>query len=168
MFQSVLKDRISSTPAGQDETVQSLFERMNDCFLALKGLFDSLLDISKLDSQTMKPNITEFSLLNLMSRILSRYDGLAQVKELEFKIYAPDFKVLCDETLLSQILSNFVGNAIRYTESGKVQFRAYQRANQICIEVQDTGVGIPPDKIKGAVLDNYLKYSLTHCLNCNN
>ena len=148
MFQSVLKDRISSTPAGQDETVQSLFERMNDCFLALKGLFDSLLDISKLDSQTMKPNITEFSLLNLMSRILSRYDGLAQVKELEFKIYAPDFKVLCDETLLSQILSNFVGNAIRYTESGKVQFRAYQRANQICIEVQDTGVGIPPDKIK--------------------
>jgi len=153
MFLSVLDDKLTAAPPSKDEAIPVLVERMNDSVFVLNGLFDSLLDISKLESQTLEPEITEFDVGGLMSRLAGQFESQAIAKGLKFKSNITKIKIRCDEALLSQILSNFLGNAIRYTDSGQIDFCAHLDGNLISIEVKDTGIGIPKDKVG--------KYSIT-------
>lgn len=52
-----------------------------------------------------------------------------------------------DSAALYRVLENLVGNAVKYTERGEVHVRVRPHADQICIEVQDTGSGIPPEEL---------------------
>jgi mono/diheme cytochrome c family protein len=120
MFLSVLNDKLLATPAGKDETIHSLMERLDGSVSVLNGLFASLLDISKLELQTLQPEISVFNVGDLMLRLAGQFESQAQAKGLGFSVDIPDFTVQSDEALLSQILSNFLGNAIRYTDAGKI------------------------------------------------
>jgi signal transduction histidine kinase len=61
-----------------------------------------------------------FNVGDLMLRLAGQFESQAQAKGLGFSVDIPDFTVQSDEALLSQILSNFLGNAIRYTDAGKI------------------------------------------------
>ncbi|MBT3768037.1 MAG: PAS domain-containing protein [Rhodospirillaceae bacterium] len=147
MFLSVLEDKLSKTPVGKEKTVQALVDRMNDSVSVLTGLFDSLLEISKLESQTLEPIITEFNVAELVARLAGQFESRARDKGLDFKVVSGDFKIQCDKTLVSQILSNFLSNAIRYTDTGEILFGVYRQGRQISIEVKDAGIGISETNI---------------------
>ncbi|MBT8004636.1 MAG: hybrid sensor histidine kinase/response regulator, partial [Rhodospirillales bacterium] len=147
LFLSVLGEKLSATSVSKDKSIQTLIDRINDSVSALDGLFASLLDISKLESQTLRPEMTEFDVGALIVQLAGQYETQAQAKGLKFKIDPGQFKVRCDEALLSQILSNFLSNSIRYTESGEISFSAHQTGDQVRIEVTDSGIGIANDKI---------------------
>ncbi|MBT6219570.1 MAG: PAS domain S-box protein [Rhodospirillaceae bacterium] len=155
MFLSVLSDKISSTRTGKDESIQTLMERMDGSVSVLNGLFDSLLDISKLEAQTLQPEISEFDIGDLMSRLAGQFDPQVQAKGLHFKSEILEVKVRSDEALLSQILSNFLGNALRYTNAGEIFFGACREGNDVNIEIKDTGIGIPKDKVDHIFNDFY-------------
>ncbi|MBT3906579.1 MAG: PAS domain S-box protein [Rhodospirillales bacterium] len=161
MFLSVLEDKLFATSVGKDETIQTLVGRMNDSVTALDGLFSSLLEISKLDAGTLTPNLSDFGLDALMSRLFGQFEAQAKAKGLNFSMEAAEYRVRCDEALLSQILSNFLGNAIRYTENGKISFAARQSGGRINIEVTDTGIGIPSDKV-GNIFDEFYQVGNQH------
>ncbi len=121
---------------------------MNVYVSALNGLFDSLLDISKLEAGTLKPEITEFNVGDLMTRLSGQFETQATAKGIVLKTEpANNLQIQYDETLLSQILSTFLSNVVRYTETGEIIFRVHQSENQVRIEIQDTGIGIPEDKL---------------------
>ena len=118
---------------------------------ALKNIEDilaALLDISKLDLGRAMFDITAVHLNTLFEQIRDEVQPLARQKNLELRIVPSDVTVQSDATYLKRILQNLVGNALKYTETGKVLLGVrHVSKSSIRIEVWDTGPGIPPDKL---------------------
>ena len=72
---------------------------------------------------------------------------MAAAKGLNFSILNPDMAVRSDRTLLGRILGNLIGNAIQYTKTGMVRVECRAVGDLVRVEVQDTGIGIPPDQM---------------------
>jgi len=112
----------------------------------MEDLFNSLLDVSRLDAGIVRPRITTIALTPLMERVRVEYEPAAIQKELSLKVPGNSLFVRSDPVLLERIMRNLVANAIRYTDRGKVVLGARRCAHGVRIEVWDSGRGIPKDK----------------------
>lgn len=110
----------------------------------LKGLLDSLLDLSRLDVNVIEPNITTFHLRPMLDDIVAAYGRVAASKGIELEYGAvTDCMVRSDTTLLGRMIRNLVENALRYTERGSIVLSARVTGDTVRIDVEDTGIGIP-------------------------
>lgn len=113
---------------------------------ALSNLLDALLDISKLDAGVVTPNVSVFSIENMLERIAHDYRPLAERKGVSLRVIPNGSLVLSDPVLLERILVNLISNAIRYTPNGgKVLLVCRCRRDKLRIEVRDNGIGIPQE-----------------------
>jgi two-component system, sensor histidine kinase len=112
----------------------------------MEDLFNSLLDVSRLDAGIVRPRVATIALAPLMDRVRLEYEAAAREKELSFRVAKNSLFVRSDPVLLERIMRNLVANAIRYTDRGKIVLGARRRADTIRIEVWDSGRGIPKDK----------------------
>jgi signal transduction histidine kinase len=128
--------------ANNDQCAQ-IVHKLETSMKAMNGLFNELLDISKLDACAISPNITEFPVSEILQDIELDFSPLARNKHLRFRVHASDLKVRSDRNLLSRIVRNLVSNAIRYTDKGGILIGCRQRRNNVLIQVWDTGSGIP-------------------------
>lgn len=120
-------------------------EALNQQELALEAmsrLLNALLDVSKLESGAIRPDITSFCLLHSFSQVRGEFAGLAARKGLQLIVENTDAQVHSDAALLDQALKNLVSNAIKYTAAGSVQLRAVDQGAAVRVEVSDTGCGI--------------------------
>lgn len=119
--------------------------------LAISGmsrLLNTLLDISKLESGAIKPDPTDFTVSALFDELRGEFAHLAINKGLTLEVTPCDDSVHSDPSLVGQILRNLVSNAIKYTRAGFVALRClHDLPSYVSIEVLDTGIGIPPDKL---------------------
>ena len=114
-----------------------------------ESMLKALLDISKLDSGVMQPEITAFSIQPLFDALDSEFQVVARQKGLNLRVKVSHCGTQSDRNLLRSILQNFLTNAIRYTEKGTVMLTCRRSGpNAIRIEVRDSGRGIPPDKLE--------------------
>jgi PAS domain S-box-containing protein len=111
-------------------------------------LLRALLDISKLDTGKLEPEIIPFKIQTLFEELRTDLTPSAELKGLEL-IFAPCKRVIqSDRTLLRSVLQNLIINAIRYTQKGKVLVgcrlatHTLQAEKAIEIQVNDTGIGI--------------------------
>jgi signal transduction histidine kinase/CheY-like chemotaxis protein len=123
-----------------------VIERIEASLAAMSELFNSLLDISKLDAGVMGKDVSEFPIARLLTRIEATFAEAARQKGLSLRVVACDAWVRTDFILLERILFNLVSNAVRYTSRGGLVVGCRRRGAQLRIEVWDTGVGIPPDQ----------------------
>ncbi|MBV1789887.1 response regulator [Marinobacterium sp. D7] len=123
-----------------------LVERVHRALSGAEHLLSDLLDISKLDQNAVQPDVQTFPLSHLLRNMEAEFQSLAEEAGLEFRIHAPNLSVRSDLRLLSRILRNLIGNAIRYTDSGKVLLSMRRRGDQVLIQVWDTGPGIPAEQ----------------------
>lgn len=114
---------------------------------ALKSLLDSLLDISRLDAGAVEPETQEFPVSALLSQIDAEFKPLADAKGLHWHVVGSTATVRSDPALLGRMLRNLVQNAIRYTDTGSVLLTCRAVGDTLRIETQDTGIGIPADKL---------------------
>lgn len=112
---------------------------------ALKGLLDSLLDVSRLDAGQISPQIEDFSLETLLEEIRTSYAAIAAGKNLLWQVSSCGTVVRSDPNLLGRMVRNLVENALRYTEEGFIQVECHDVDGRTRIEVRDSGIGIPPD-----------------------
>jgi signal transduction histidine kinase/CheY-like chemotaxis protein len=112
----------------------------------MEDLFNSLLDVSRLDAGIVRPRIATIALAPLMERVRVEYEPAATQKELSLRVPGNSLFVRSDPVLLERIMRNLVANAIRYTDRGKVVLGARRSAHGVRIEVWDSGRGIPKDK----------------------
>ena len=117
---------------------------------ALKGLLDSLLDVSSLDAGTITPAIEDVPLAPLFEELAAAYRPVASGKGLTFHIDADGggISVRSDRTLLARMLRNIIENAIRYTAEGGIRIACKRSADRVTIDVADTGIGIPPEHLE--------------------
>ena len=124
--------------------------------MPLEGLFNELLDISKIDAGAIQPVPQPVSLGNLFERLRLDFEAEAFDKGLRLTIRPTRLWVRSDPILLERVVRNLVTNALRYTKQGRVLVAARQRGGSIAIEVWDTGIGIPPDK-QGQIFEEFFQ-----------
>ena len=137
LFTSVLDESIKYPK------VRKIVEQIKASVETLQNLFDALLDISQLDAGIIKVEKTDFYLQPLFEKLDNDFDPQARKKGLSFIWPACSYAVHTDQTLLEQILRNYISNAIRYTDSGEVRITCEDKGKFIVINVIDTGIGIP-------------------------
>jgi len=108
----------------------------------LLSLINDLLDISKIETGELKPDIEEFNIAEAGIGIRDSLMIMAEKKELELIFNIPDINIFSDKRRFEQILLNLVNNAIRFTEKGKVEVKAVEKDENIEVIVKDTGIGI--------------------------
>ncbi len=113
---------------------------------AVEEIFSALLDISRLDSGAMKPEIVGFRVDELLRQLQVEYAPLAYEKKLKLKFVPCSLAVQSDRRLLRRLLQNLVSNAIKYTLRGSVLVGCRRRHGRLIIHVYDTGIGIPDAK----------------------
>ena len=89
----------------------------------MSRLLNALLDISKLESGAIRPEITDFSVSLLFEELRREFAGLAAAKGLQLTIEPCMERVHTDASLVGQVLRNLVSNAIKYTQTGWVALR---------------------------------------------
>jgi two-component system, sensor histidine kinase len=114
---------------------------------ALKTLLDSLLDVSQLDAGIVKPEITDFPISAVLDGIAASYAPVVAAKGLGWQVESCTDGVRSDVTLLGRVLRNLVENAIRYTKSGHIRLSCRLIEDRLRIEVEDSGIGIPPEQL---------------------
>jgi len=112
----------------------------------MEDLFNSLLDVSRLDAGIVRPRVATIPLAPLMERVRVEYELAAHQKGLRLRVVRSSVFVRSDPVLLERILRNLVANAVRYTDRGKIILGARHRGEKVRLEVWDSGRGIPEDK----------------------
>ncbi|EWY36134.1 hypothetical protein N825_29705 [Skermanella stibiiresistens SB22] len=130
---------------GQGREVLGHIERGLD---VLKGLLDTLLDVSQLDAGVMSPSIEEFPVTPLLDHLSASYAAVARGKGLDWSVEPCPWTIRSDPVLLGRVLRNLVENAIRYTSRGAVSIGCRVVGDALRIEVRDTGAGIAEDQIE--------------------
>lgn len=113
----------------------------------MTDLLNALLDISKLESGAIKPDITDCDVRAIFNRLCSAFEVQAEAKGLQLLVDDCEDVVRTDQSLLEQIIQNLIANAIRYTKKGLVQLRCHHFNGNVRIDVLDTGIGIPVDEL---------------------
>ncbi len=130
-----------------DETTDELVHNLDGSLKAAEELLVTLLDISKIDAGALEPKAAHFCLDKLFATLKAEFTVLANEKQLAFHSVDCHQVIHTDQQLLRRVLQNFLSNAIRYTQSGKILLGCRRHNQQLRIEVWDTGVGIPENKI---------------------
>lgn len=139
----LLADTSMSTE--QEEYVETI----RSSALALTGLISDILDFSKIEAGRMTILPASFDLHQLLQEVTDLMTAIARDKNIELRLEMSEEvprRGVTDALRLRQILLNLLGNALKFTEDGNVTLRVTGRSD-LCLQVIDTGVGIPADQI---------------------
>lgn len=127
----------------QSPQVEQLADRVENSLHAAEELLDGLLDISRLDSGAIQPERSNFSAGALLEALKEQFAPVAAQRNLELRVHATRLQVYTDQRMLRRVLQNLIGNALRYTRSGRVVIGVRRRdRDQVEFQVIDTGPGI--------------------------
>jgi signal transduction histidine kinase/CheY-like chemotaxis protein/purine-cytosine permease-like protein len=138
------RDQVSPT---QHHAIQTI-HRSGEHLLAL---VDGLLDVARIEAGKLQLNVTKVSLPDFIAHLTSMLRPQASEKALDFDMQTVGRLprvVKTDEKCMRQILTNLIGNAIRFTPTGTVTLRASHAWDTLTFEVIDTGPGIPAAEIE--------------------
>jgi len=150
LYLSILSRRLLET----DDL--EIVNKMRQSLDSMGEIIDALLDISKLESGYVVAEPVKFALQTILDQIRADNAPYAEEKGLTLRIEATQLTALSDPSLLARIIENFVGNAIRYTETGEVSIACIADGQNIRIEVSDTGVGIPQEALE-TIFEEYFQ-----------
>jgi two-component system, chemotaxis family, CheB/CheR fusion protein len=120
----------------------------------MSRLLSSLLDITKLESGSVRPMLVDFPIRQVFEHLTATFAGEAGEKGLDLRIIATDAVAHSDPILLTQLLQNLVANAVRYTEKGFVEIRCVREGTYLRCEVADSGIGIPGHEVQ-SILEEF-------------
>ncbi|BAU66029.1 two-component hybrid sensor and regulator [Stanieria sp. NIES-3757] len=121
----------------------------------LLSLINDVLEMSKIEAGYTFLNESSFDLYNLLTEIEDLLKLKAQHKQLQFSFHrhsdVPQY-IKTDRNKLRQVLINILGNAIKFTEQGRVQLKVWLKEQMLYFSVEDTGLGITPEEIDNIFL----------------
>lgn len=141
LFVSALSDLELPGASGE------LVENVDLALASVEDLLSALLDISKLDAGAVTPEVTDFPLRGVLLPLATEYAAIAAERGIRLRVVASGSVVRSDMRLLRRIVQNFLSNALRYVQGGRVVVGCRRCAEGLRIEVWDNGPGIPADKI---------------------
>jgi signal transduction histidine kinase/CheY-like chemotaxis protein len=115
----------------------------------LLDLINDILDISKINAGKMEVVFEPVDVKAMISSVLSTALGFVKDKPVKLLSDVPDDlpNVVADGRRIRQVLTNLIGNAGKFTAEGFIKISATYDDYQVIVSVQDTGIGIPQDRI---------------------
>ncbi|MFR7590835.1 MAG: ATP-binding protein [Longibaculum sp.] len=116
----------------------------------LSTLSKNMLQLTILEGEDVKLDVSEFSLIEQLDRVIETQDNLAASKNIEIEFNKPknDIVIEADESRLEQVWINLVNNAIKYTnENGVVTITVKKTSKEVEVMIEDTGVGMSKEAI---------------------
>ena len=136
LFASALEEQ------SDDPAVLEIAGRIDSSMRAAEEVLDDMLDIARLESGTMRADITDFALAEAFEHLERQFAPLAARRGLRLRVTRPACSVRSDRVLLRRVLQNLISNALRYTQRGGVLVGCRSRGDFVELEVWDTGPGI--------------------------
>ncbi len=142
-FAEILKEDFNLE---KDEDKREIYSIMQSSGKRLIRTVDSVLNLSQLNAGTYKPTLKAMNLYtDVLERLYKEYRQSAQSKKLLLVLKRTTItdKITTDDYCITQIFSNLIDNAIKYTEKGFVEILLGSEINgQLFVEIKDTGIGI--------------------------
>jgi two-component system, sensor histidine kinase len=139
----------------QEGTEDTILSHLAISVEALQGLFDGLLDVSKLDAGVVRQEVAHFALQPVLDRIANECEAEANAKGLIARFVPTRAVLQGDAALLQRALRNLVSNAIRYTEKGGFAVGCRREKQGARVVVYDTGIGIEPAQMSNIFQEFY-------------
>lgn len=133
---------------------QKLVARLDQTLGAMSGMLNALLDINQIEAGVIEPKRRIFRLSEIFERLRDEFTYLAQTRSLSLHIQPSSAMIESDPRLLEQIIRNLLGNAVKYTRTGKILLGCRHRAGALRIEIWDSGIGIPENELH-AIFDEF-------------
>ncbi|MDY0191129.1 MAG: NahK/ErcS family hybrid sensor histidine kinase/response regulator [Desulfuromonas sp.] len=127
-------------------TEKHLLERAHMALEGAEDLLADLLDIARLDQAAITPSFAVCRIDELFNSLASEFEPVALDAGLQLKVFSSALCALTDNHLLMRILRNFLSNACRYTESGRILLGVRRRGANLRLEVWDTGMGVAKEQ----------------------
>jgi signal transduction histidine kinase/DNA-binding response OmpR family regulator len=142
-LQAILLVETVLSRALKEGSLSGYVKLLGDSARGMDELLCALLDINRLETGAIQPQLRVFGLDEVLPRLRSDLRYAAASKSLEFEVEDCDEQIRSDPALLLVILRNLIGNAIKYTAHGRVTVRVRCDASELVLEVCDSGQGIP-------------------------
>ncbi|MEM7361298.1 MAG: hybrid sensor histidine kinase/response regulator [Pseudomonadota bacterium] len=150
LFLYSLRQKFTSTDRDKDEDLRGA----ENAFKALRDLFASLLEISRFEDGAISAELKQIELNEILQPIIEELSPAASAKDLTI-VYQPRSEtIVSDPALLSRILRNLLDNAIKFTQYGSITIEQKLVEGQLCVSVEDTGIGIPENELSN-IFDEY-------------
>jgi PAS domain S-box-containing protein len=119
---------------------------LNDSLAATEGLLAGLLDIARLEGGRLQPQPRDFPLAEVWEPLAAEFRALARDRDVRLSVADSRAWIHSDPLLLRRVLQNFLSNALRYSERGRVLLGVRRRGGGLRLEVWDTGPGIAEEE----------------------
>lgn len=137
-----------------DAGTRELLQHQTSAIDTMTRLLNALLDISRLESGAIEPRPVHVPIAEVLAELKAEFEESARTRGLQLSVASSSAVVSTDRTLFYQLLQNLVGNAVKYTDQGTVAITCSADAHGLSIEVKDSGIGIPTDKLE-RIFDEY-------------
>jgi len=138
---------------------RDLAETLRSSSQSLLSLLNGVLDYSKLESSTNELETVPCDLVDLAEEVLELFWASAKSKGLDLTLdfaFDQNWQFMADPGRIRQVLSNLVGNALKFTKQGAVTIRLLQTAGKVRIEVEDTGIGFD-EAVKARLFEPFMQ-----------
>lgn len=153
-YAEMIRDLSGDNPVKRNAHLQVIIEETD----RLTALVNDILDLSKFENGSMKPEMQTIDIRTRLEDIIERYKGVSE--KMGYHIhFTPDepIQVTCDPAQIERVICNLINNAINYTGEDKMVYvRQINLPEGVRIEVRDTGKGIEEDKIQ-RIFDKYYR-----------
>ena len=143
---ALLKDFLAPNVSG--ERAGELMARFDKTLGALSGMLDVLLNISQIEAGAVQPERVQFPVADVLETLHGEFLALAEARDLSLRFMPCAAWVESDPRLLEQMMRNLLGNAVKYTRTGRILLGCRRRGNDLRIEVWDTGIGIEASQLE--------------------
>jgi signal transduction histidine kinase len=116
---------------------------------SLLGMIDSILDLSKIEAGKFELELAEMDPAPLLEEVAALTGGLILDRPIRFRFMPPSgpVRVLGDPVRFKQVVTNLLGNAIKFTEAGEVTMKQERMGNRLRVRITDQGIGMTPEEM---------------------
>lgn len=147
-------ESISTALKGFEADIARFTTRIQASGTQLKALIDDMLDIARIEANTMRVNHDKVNSTRIVESVVDQMHALAEEKGLSITLDLVGADIRADEIRFRQILTNLLGNAFKFTDAGEITVRSRVQGDMAIFEIRDTGVGIAEDRI-GIIFDRF-------------
>ncbi|NTS77252.1 CHASE domain-containing protein [Catenovulum sp. SM1970] len=128
----------------EERLAQRYFKEIQDASELLLNSINQVLDLSKIEAGKLQLDLHNYSLRQSLERLTSVFNSSCREKGLDFRVDNDTSLpwVCADQARIEQIITNLLGNAVKFTERGEIQLTFKIQNDDLVIKVKDTGIGI--------------------------